>query len=912
MNLSFKNTVVNLTLGLCAVFFAVFLPTNSALALQAQLKSSSDGTQIEFQGRALWEYYLDRKEKRLDLRIDNINLDVVNNMLTWKDGYIEKVEVKQQTDLYTEFTIHLKDTNIMAFDYQMESPSRLLIDLYKDNKKVEPIAAAETELPKKVVPKAPVKTKQVRKPASEMPIVIEQPVAETKEPEFKGLKDGADPNYERFAIQDFELSPRARISAQKNVFIPFPFLIAETNFIKEIEETAPVYEIKETTGTEAERVRLLQTIFSNKRYALFLTGIEAFRKDIPESKYQHLLRFMEADAHYNLWKETNENGSYLTAMALYKKLLDDYPKSALYERTRLLIAYATFAKKNYIAALQEFLSIQSDMPNTKFKDEIQVSIGDCLLALNKFEDAIASYKKVVEGEGISHTKHKAALKIGDVLAKQKDYDGTVASYKEMLNRFPSSISDAANAHFNIGEALFRQEKYRDAHAYYIEFLKRNPLHPHGGYALNRVGEILEILTENKEKIRGAYLENTFRFNNTDGAFVSKLRLDSKKMPEMKVIEIEDLTKKVFEFNKKQASHDFQHLTTALTEEGLFQRKDLKDSLNLLQTFYKDNTTSPYLPFYRAKIARNLTEQIKENLSNKKYLDALQMYGANKAVWLKDADRLDLSLYVAETFEKTSALEQASKAYRDLVGRLQAIEGTEEQLKREVLEYLPKLEVVNLRLGNTYYQQNEFERALQHLNMITNTETLTEEGNMERIGLLAEVAIKKNEFQIAEGYLNQTIKATKALPDVVINPYFTLAQVYLDQKRNDDAIRILDKILYFYEDSKSISEDRYVSALAKKADILLKQGKKEDATKHYQDLVTNFDGKSEVTTARYTLGNLFFEKGDLAKAEEIWSPLQSSDNGQVWYKLAKEKLDEAKWSDSYKKYLDRMPASVSKQ
>ncbi|MCB0347570.1 MAG: tetratricopeptide repeat protein [Bdellovibrionales bacterium] len=901
------SAAMNLTRRLCAVMALLLLPLNSALALSAQLKSSADGSQIEFQGRALWEYFLDRKEKRLDLRIDDISPEVTSNILTWKDEFIDKVEVKQKTDQYVEFIIYLKDDSIQAFDYQMESPSRLLIDLYKDKKEEKVV---EVLPPKKVVAKAK-KPKEARKPASEIPIAIDAPAApKDNNQEFRGLKDGADPNYERFAILNFEISKRAQIAAQKNVFIPFPYLITETSFIKEIEDTAPVYEIAEHEGAEAERVKLLQTVFNNKRYALFLTGLEAFRKELPNTKYQHLLRFMEADAHYNMWKETNENGSYIKAITLYKKLLEDYPKSPLYERTRLLIAYATLAKKNYVAALQEFLSIQADIPNNRFKEEVLVSIGDCLLGLNKFEDAISTYTKVMEGEGALQTKYKSALKIGDVLAKQKNYDATIDTYKKMLDRFPASINDAPNAHYNIAESLFRQGKYLDAHKYYIEFLKRYPMHQHGGYALNRVGEILEIMTENTAKIKGAYLENTFRYNNTDGAFVSKLRIDSKNIPDMKESEIADLRERVNAFNAKQDSPDFQHLTTALTEEGLFKRGDLKDSLEILQSFYKDNTTSPYLPFYRSKIARNLTEQIHQDLNNKKYLEALRLYGSNKAIWLRDADRFDLTLYVAETLEKTSALEQAAKMYRDLVGKLQAIQGTEEEQKREVLENLPKLQVVNLRMGSTYYELKEFERSLQHLNMIENTDALSEDENMERIGLLANVAIEKAEYEIAEGYLNQIIKTTKALPEVVTKPYFKLAKIFREQKQDQDAIRILDKVVNFYEDSKSITDEQYISALSQKAEILLKQGKKEDASKYYQDLVNNFETGSEITSARYTLGNLFFEKGDLAKAEEVWMPLQTADNGEIWYKLAKEKLDEARWTDSYKKYLERMPASRS--
>jgi len=58
--------------------------------------------------------------------------------------------------------------------------------------------------------------------------------------------------------------------------------------------------------------------------------------------------------------------------------------------------------------------------------------------------------------------------------------------------------------------------------------------------------------------------------------------------------------------------------------------------------------------------------------------------------------------------------------------------------------------------------------------------------------------------------------------------------------------------------------------------------------------------------RYFLGNLYFDKGEIKKAELAWNDIKDEDVN-LWKKLSQEKLNQAAWDTDYKKHLKRIPA-----
>jgi len=895
--------VVRLTILLLIGFAFNFGMVSKALALNLSIGKKSDATQVEFQGKAFWDYWLEQKEAKLYFKIDPLPQKQLQKLKDYKDDLVTKVEVVSEDDKQIELRFHLKDSQVETFAYQMESPSRLLIDIYRN-----PNA-------KKVKKKTAKKKVAKRKPASEMPILVEEQEKPAKIPEPKeipGIFDGADPNYERFSIKDYEVHQDALIASRQKVFVPFPFILTKDNFIQDLEKHSPIYKIKKENTKQNQEARLLLTIFNNQRYASFLEALEVFRAKHPDTKWQHMLRFMEADAHYKLWKETDSHPAFVQAMALYKKLLEDYPKSPLYQRTRMLIAYGQLQKNNYVAALQEFLSIREDMGKFEFSDEINISIGDSLLALNKFDDAIKNYQKVIDESENEYSQYKAKFKIADVYAKQKQYEKTISHIESIIKENPEAAKKYPNSVYNIAESQFRLKEYRKAHENYLQFLKNFPMNDHGAFALHRVGELLDILTLEKDKIRGAFLENTFRFPKTPGAFLSDLRIKMRRAPEMKAKEMEMLAKEIKDFLNENVNIDgLDHYITSYMEEAYYQRGDLQKSWDILQRYYKKNITSPTIPFYKKRIARNLTRQIENAVTNGQPIQALRIYGKNKDLWLKEQDRMDLKYYLGRTFEKTTAYKDANKTYMDLLNNLFAIEGTEEERKRQLFEHIPSKESVMLRIAQVNYQQKDYEKAIEYLNLIKDDGKLEKDEIYERSALTADISIQRGNYKLAEKHLNFLVNKWKFLPQRVAAPYTKLAEVYKRRGQLDKAHEIYDRMIYHYKDSQSINIDTYTNVLEKKAMAYLDNNQDDKAVPVLKDLLSA-GPKDKHLNSRYKLGQIYFNQGNLAKAEEFWAPLQNIDEGKVWYNLAQEKLQEAKWKDNYEKYIERLPAGTTDQ
>jgi len=89
-------------------------------------------------------------------------------------------------------------------------------------------------------------------------------------------------------------------------------------------------------------------------------------------------------------------------------------------------------------------------------------------------------------------------------------------------------------------------------------------------------------------------------------------------------------------------------------------------------------------------------------------------------------------------------------------------------------------------------------------------------------------------------------------------------------------------------------------------ILEKQKQPDDAIAMMTQLVQKFDSKYKMSEEKYQLGALYFNKGELKKAEQTWAGISDAEGG-IWKKLANEKLQQASWDESYKKHIKRIPA-----
>lgn len=908
------------------IFILSFCANLFASDLQVQVREIGEATQFELQGLTNWVYLLKKENDKYIVRLPALNEKDMQTFLATTSKHIKKVEFLSNVDNQTELAIHLNNPDVEAFDYEMDSPNRLFLDFYLDSKKqaslsstsnLETRSPASTELVKdsdlaalaknpevktstiKNLPKKAKATEPTEAPADNL-------IVKNDSSRF-GLFDGGDPEFSRFSIEEYEIRSEAIIASKKNVYIKFPFIYYENSFLKDLMDAAPVYEVREEDSEENKQVRLLKHLFEKQRNAVFVKTLAIFRKNFEKSKYEHLVRYMEADVYYRLWLSEKHAADFQKAIALYKNLLKDFPKSPLSQRTELLIAYSYAERKDHLGAIRSYLHLINTDITKQYSDEVYLSIADSYREIQRYNEAINTLRDLMVKSKNEDVKRDASFKIGDMYASMADYENAIAAYQEAIKKYPGAISKYPNAIYNTAESLFWKKDYKKALDSYIAFIRNFPLDQHGGYALTRVGENLEILGANPEKIKGAFLESIFRYKTTAGAEVANMRLISKKIPNMKDKELQNESSRILSYIKTLSLPDMDHFATAMLEEGLYQRGDLSSSLKLLESFYRSNLTSPHLEFYKNRIVRNLNRQIQQMIESKKYVEALKFYAEYSNSWLKNSDRMDMRYFIGNAFEKSNVASEAEKIYKSLLNKRFTIAGTLEEKERSVFENLPSIESIKLRLANVLFEQGKSMEAFDHIKDIADT-NLNSEEKVEKVQLIANLAIARGSRDVAIANLLKLTEEWKGQSSKIVKPLLSITELYLQDQKIDQAQISVDKVLALIEDTKLIDPPSTAKAYELKAEIELNKGNKNIAKSYYEKMLSEFESLMPLSSTRYKLGKIYFELGEMQKAEEVWSQLQKSDQGNVWYKIAKEKLDNAKWTGDYKKYLDRQPAN----
>jgi tetratricopeptide (TPR) repeat protein len=363
-----------------------------------------------------------------------------------------------------------------------------------------------------------------------------------------GIFDGGDPEYRRFTMKDFEVKDAAIAASRANIYLPFPMLELGSTHLKNLLAAPPIYEItpKDSgAGSEENKeARLLLTLFSNHRPAIFLSTATDFLKKYPESPYEEIIRYMMADTHYDLYRNEGTPSDFEEAMGLYGHLTEKFPNSPLTERSLLLMGYGYLERGDSFGALKTFQRFIRLKPDSKFNDQVKISIAEAYLKLDRFDDSSALFDEVEKNGKSPRARSDAAFRKGDVFFRKKDFAESIRQYKRAIETYPQASAKYPNAWYNLAEADFITEKYRDGLEAYRVFLQKFPDHTHGGYAMTRMGELMQILGADPKRVTGAYLESGFRYRGTPGAGVARIRFLTDRMPEMKDKELGDAIREI--------------------------------------------------------------------------------------------------------------------------------------------------------------------------------------------------------------------------------------------------------------------------------------------------------------------------------------------------------------------------------
>jgi len=424
--------------------------------------------------------------------------------------------------------------------------------------------------------------------------------------------------------------------------------------------------------------------------------------------------------------------------------------------------------------------------------------------------------------------------------------------------------------------------------------------------MTRIGEILDILGADKTRSMGAYLETLFRYGDNPTSVVAKLRMFSERMQVMKEKEVEKSVKDIQETIAHSELPKIAQFGTLMTAEGYAKRKEFERAINLLVKYYQANPTTADTQLLNNRIGKNINENLHEMVDRGQCIEALKLHNKYADNWLKSSNRIDTKYNVGRAFEQAGVYSQANHLYKETLNKIYALKGTKAGQERNIFEKLPSEEELSLRLAAVENQQAQYADAYQTLNNIKHPEKLKETEQVERVQLAAALLERRGETDTAIRYLTELLKEWSGLPELVADPYLSLAQLDIKQNKTDDAIQALTKVNTLMEDSQKVSPQTHAKSLQLLGELQEKKGQSEEAIKTFEKLLSLYETSQPLSSYRYKVGQMYFKKGEINKAAEVWNELKSQKK-DFWYQLAQEQLKGSEWKDEYKKYIQRIPA-----
>lgn len=914
---------------------------SDAPKVSGSISRVGDTTHLELKGRKDWKYQIQKTEEGGALvTLPALEEALAIQLQTWSCPLIESIGVNRQgPDNSYQLTIKYKNKNSESFDYQTDSPSALIFDFFQseeDTKNADVKVISEVKnLPEKSNPNLPEKVavgkaksskilqrkeyqKIDRSPAGDenlsVATVTNKPESEAAEKQDhilnplnleQGLFDASDKNYDRFRIKDYQISEDAIIASQNNIYIEFPMLSQRMTRFTDLMNEPPLYEVKEEETEENKAMRLLHALYTRNRTGAFMKTADFIRKKYPKTRYDEMITNMTAEIHYREFLKNKDKKEYSTFRSLFTYLIETYPDSPLTERNMMLLAFSALEQNEGYEALVNLQKIMMKYPKTKDRDFVQLGIAEAYNLINQNETSIKTYADLGESALDDNYGVEAQFRIGDVQFGNKDYKAALSTYQQMQAKYPKHKQLFAHAQYNASESEFWLKNYKNSLENYVEFVRMFPRHKYGGFALTRIGELLDILGAPEKSVIGAYTEGYYRFPDSPGSEVARLRLLSKSMPKMPDRELKLAVDEIQKITKNSKLPRIEEFTTLLLSEGFSQRSDYNKSLNMLLTYFQENPTTANLPVFRSRILRNISDILKSQIQSKKYIDALNFYGKYSTTWLKNARRIDTDFFQAFAYENAGAKSEAETIYKKLLSQLKIIEGTKEERERKVLENLPGIAQVQLRLAVLAASDRRYKDAFQQLREIKSD--LSESENIERIEVGAIVAEQMNDRKLAIKYLSELTNNYKDDVSKVLQPTYNLARLELAEGMHESSENRIQRIEKARADKDVVNDDLWAKTLELKGRLLVATGRKLEAVETFTVLLDNFESVKPLSSIRYTTGKILFDIGDLRGAEKVWSGL-NNEKSDFYYKLAKEKLSQAEWQDSFKKYIDRIPAA----
>ncbi len=875
----------------------------------ATINFQNDTVHLELTGRSNWKYGVNRKDRKILLELDSLDTASATRLKEFKNSLVTSIEVQKDKVVGRDLIIFNVDgAHIEHFDYLTDEPSRLIVDFYvnPEMQKARPVPQKKTSSDKDLKPSSGKRT--VASDASAIKIEGGKVSAEPLNP--FGLFDGADPDFERFAIRDYEIKEDSIIKSRDRLYIHFPWLLRPPRKWSEVLAAGTVYHVHPKTTDENKEMRLLQRLFDKKRNRVFLQTAAWFNGKYPRSEYKEIIDFMKADVRWRLYEGSQSGRDFDRAIQAYRQALMNHPKSPMAERISLMVGIRLFEKNDFINSLRAFNQhIETERYGTEdslSKDLARLGVGLSYMHLKRYTEAQEALRNLEKKSLHNEVRHEASYHLGDLNVLSKEYSKAIADYRQSQTQYPDASLDFPNSFYNLAEAEFWTGNYKKALESYREFIKKFPSDEHVPFALTRIGETLEILGADKPKVMGAYLETYFRYGDSPKALIARIRMTAARMKGMKPKEVELATAEILNLSKKTDLDGADRLATVLISEGYSERGDFDNAINLLISHHQKNPTMPDADHLKRRIVSNINYKLKELADKKNFIELFKLHKKYSDVWLKNSNRLDTRYYLGKAFEVAGVPAESERYYREALNLLHSIEGTAREKEARVVQDLPSKESLYLRMAKVQIFQKKHSDAYESLKNIKKVENLNQDEQIERVILTAGLLAEKEQWDSARRFVMELLRTWKGEPEKLEAPYFKLAEIEMKTGQNEEALKSLKKIDEIYKDVKVTKDDIHFRSLERRMELAESLKNDDESLMAANRLLEIYEDTRSVASIRYKLGEIYFRKGLIKKAEVAWTGFKGAQS-DFWSQLAQEQMSSMKWRDEYKRYMNRIPA-----
>ncbi|MCM8792612.1 MAG: tetratricopeptide repeat protein, partial [Candidatus Omnitrophica bacterium] len=549
-------------------------------------------------------------------------------------------------------------------------------------------------------------------------------------------------------------------------------------------------------------------------------------------------------------QKAQEDGFYETALSLYERFLNNWPRSKRKAEVNLYIGQCYLFQKKYPQALKKLEDLLNDPEAQSIKNDVLYWMAEVHFQNNNFEQAKIFYRKIIDDFPESNYLVYIYYSLGWCMYELKNYDEALNYFTTVIHKFPQD-NLAEHSYLKIMDCLYALKNYQRLKEFISSYLKDN------SHKTNKTKNINHVVFYQAEA--EYYLGN---FETAYGLY-NKLINDTR---EERLISLAKLGLGwcLIKMNKyKEAGEIFDQL-----ESSVLDRKDYEILLlGKAYVFSQLQRFEDSLRIYNELIDSASSQNLLEAYLGKgfclynlcRYSEAIEVYNTILKIFdktntdIKDLNKVHYNLGWAYLkngqfkeaiveFQKVASLSDektikiasiclTADTYQDSGQYERAI-----SIYEEILRNYPDslyTDYIQYQLGNCFLRLANYESAILAFRMLLANfpySKLLDEATYA-LGL---VYFQKEEFQNAIDVLKDFAKRFKDSHLAAEATYLYASSLYNTQ-RFGEAIEVFKSILRDYPEDKELVQ----KAEFEIADCLYQMGKEKEAINILNTLRTKY-------------------------------------------------------------------------